>query len=202
MGARERQAVPRPVESILDAIRRDNPDGSGTRETRDEQATGMAQWVTDPTIVSSAPNGDINCDFPTYATQIPAGLNFAAAGMPYWTTDIGGYWGHPGRVDWTTSASNEMFTRWFQYGAFCPIFRIHGGGSRELYGSQWSATTKANLLKIDKLRYRLMPYIYSLAAKVTNEGYTIMRPVVFDYPNDSKVGSPHLPGPERELHAV
>lgn len=131
-------------------------------------------------------SGDIDCNFPTYAKQLPAGLNHSLAGIPYWTTDIGGYWGHPGRIDWTTSASNEMFTRWFQYGAFCPIFRIHGGGSRELYGNQWSATTKANLLKFDTLRYRLMPYIYSLAWKVTNEGYTIMRHLVFDYQNDSK----------------
>jgi alpha-D-xyloside xylohydrolase len=80
-----------------------------------------------------------------------------------------------------------MFTRWFQYGAFSPIFRIHGGGSRELYGIQWSAATKANLLKFDNLRYRLMPYIYSLAWRVTSEGYTIMRPLVFDYPNDTSV---------------
>jgi alpha-D-xyloside xylohydrolase len=144
-------------------------------------------WAGQQRYAATEWSGDIDCDFPTYAKQIPAGLNFAAAGMPYWTTDIGGYWGHPGRVDWTTSASNELFTRWFQYGAFCPIFRIHGGGSRELYGSQWSATTKANLLKIDQLRYRLMPYIYSLAWKVTSEGYTIMRPLVFDYPNDSQV---------------
>jgi alpha-D-xyloside xylohydrolase len=132
-------------------------------------------------------SGDIDCDFNTYRRQIPAGLNYAAAGMPYWTTDIGGYWGHPGRVDWTTSESNEVFTRWFQYGAFCPIFRVHGGGSRELYGDQWTAETKANLLEIDNLRYRLMPYIYSLAWKVTSEGYTIMRPLVFDYPTDSQV---------------
>ncbi len=132
-------------------------------------------------------SGDIECDFQTYAKQIPAGLNYAAAGMPYWTTDIGGYWGHPGRVDWSTSESNEVFTRWFQYGAFCPVFRIHGGGSRELYGNQWSAETKANLLMIDRLRYRLMPYIYSLAWQTTNEGYTMMRPLVFDYPKDTEV---------------
>lgn len=132
-------------------------------------------------------SGDIDSNFATYAKQIPAGLNFAAAGIPYWTTDIGGYWGHPGRVDWTTSESNELFTRWFQYGAFCPIFRVHGGGARELYGSQWSATTKANLLTIDNLRYRLMPYIYSLAGMVTREGYTIMRPLIFDYPSDTNV---------------
>ena len=90
-------------------------------------------------------------------------------------------------MDWTTSASNELFTRWFKYGAFCPIFRIHGGGSRELYGNQWTATTKANLLKFDNLRYCLMPYMYTLAWKVTSEGYIIMRPLIFDYPSDTNV---------------
>jgi chitodextrinase len=130
-------------------------------------------------------SGDINSDFATFIKQIPAGLNYAASGMPYWTTDIGGYWGH--NVDWTTTANNELFTRWFQYGAFCPIFRIHGGGTRELYSTSWSSTTKANLLTVDNLRYRLMPYIYSLAWKVTSDGYTIMRPLVFDYPSDSAV---------------
>jgi alpha-D-xyloside xylohydrolase len=130
-------------------------------------------------------SGDIDSDFPTFARQVPAGLNFSIAGIPYWTTDIGGYWGHS--VDWTTAANNELFTRWFQYGAFNPIFRVHGGGARELYGNQWSATTKANLLKIDNLRYRLMPYIYALAGKVTNEAYTMMRPLVFDYQSDTNV---------------
>ena len=130
-------------------------------------------------------SGDINCDFPTFAKQIPGGLNFALAGMPYWTTDIGGYFG--GGTDWSSAASNELFTRWFQFGAFCPTFRIHGQGARELYNNVWSAATKANLLKIDNVRYRLMPYIYSLGWKVTNEGYTIMRHLVFDYPNDTNV---------------
>jgi len=130
-------------------------------------------------------SGDINCDFGTFTKQIPAGLNFALAGMPYWTTDIGGYFG--GSTDWSSAANNELFTRWFQFGAFCPMFRVHGQGARELYGNQWSATTKANLLTIDNLRYRLMPYIYSLAWRVTSEGYTIMRHLVFDYPNDSEV---------------
>ena len=130
-------------------------------------------------------SGDIDSDFPTLAKQLPGGLNYALAGMPYWTTDIGGYWGHD--LDWSSSANNELFTRWFQFGAFCPVFRIHGGGSRELYGNQWSAATKANLLAIDQLRYRLMPYVYSLAWKVTSEGYTIMRHLVFDYPKDKSV---------------
>jgi alpha-D-xyloside xylohydrolase len=139
-----------------------------------QQRYGTACW-----------SGDINCDFPTFAKQLPAGLNYALAGMPYWTTDIGGYFG--GSVNWSSAASNELFTRWFQFGAFCPVFRIHGQGARELYNNVWSAETKANLLAVDKLRYRLMPYIYSLAWKVTSQGYTMMRHLVFDYPNDEKV---------------
>jgi alpha-D-xyloside xylohydrolase len=123
-------------------------------------------------------SGDINASASVYAAQIPAGLSFAISGMPYWTTDIGGYFGTP---------SEELFTRWFQFGAFCPTFRIHGQAPKELYGNQWSATGKANMLAVDNLRYRLMPYIYSLAWKVTSEGYTMMRPLVFDFQNDSAV---------------
>jgi alpha-D-xyloside xylohydrolase len=141
-------------------------------------------------------SGDIDCDFPTFVRQVPAGLGFAISGMPYWTTDIGGYWGHT--LDWSLAANNELFTRWFQFGAFCPIFRIHGGGSRELYGPSWSDATKANLLTIDTLRYRLMPYIYSLAWRVTAESYTILRHLVFDYRDDPRVfdiGDQFLFGP-------
>ena len=131
-----------------------------------EQRFGAGTW-----------SGDISADWPTYTKQIPDGLSYAASGMPYWTTDIGGYTGTP---------SEELFTRWFQYGAFCPTFQIlYGQASKELYGSEWSATGKANLLAADQLRYRLIPYIYSLAWKVTSEGYTIMRPLVFDYPTDT-----------------
>jgi alpha-D-xyloside xylohydrolase len=90
-------------------------------------------------------------------------------------------------VTWSTTQNNELFTRWFQYGAFCSLFRIHGGGARELYGNQWSATTKSTLLLFDNLHYRLMPYIYSLAWRVTSEHYTFMRPLVFDFQSDTKV---------------
>jgi alpha-D-xyloside xylohydrolase len=123
-------------------------------------------------------SGDINANQGVYVNQIPAGLSFAISGMPYWTTDIGGYFGTP---------TEELFTRWFQFGAFCPTFRIHGQAPKELYGAQWSAQGKANTLAMDNLRYRLMPYIYSLAWKVTSQGYTIMRPLVFDFQNDTMV---------------
>jgi alpha-D-xyloside xylohydrolase len=123
-------------------------------------------------------SGDINATQAVYVAQIPAGLSYAISGMPYWTTDIGGYFGTP---------TEELFTRWFQFGAFCPTFRIHGQAPKELYGGQWSAQGKANMLVVDQLRYRLMPYIYSLAWMVTSQGYTIMRPLVFDFQNDTMV---------------
>jgi len=130
-------------------------------------------------------SGDINSDFGTFVKQVPAGLNYALSGMPYWTTDIGGYFG--ASVNWGAAAGSELFTRWFQFGAFCPTFRIHGQGARELYNNEFNATTKANLLAVDTLRYRLMPYIYSMGAMVTREGYTMMRHLVFDYPTDTNV---------------
>ena len=93
-------------------------------------------------------------------------------------------------------------TRWMQYGAFCPVFRIHGkvngGQGKELYPSNFSATTRANMLSADKLRYRLMPYIYSLAWMTTNQHYTPMRQLIFDFstdPNVKNIGSQFMYGP-------
>jgi len=132
-------------------------------------------------------SGDINSNFGQLATEIPGGLSFAISGMPYWTTDIGGYFDNP-------PASEELFTRWLQFGAFCPTFRIHGQQNKELYGPQgcsggscWSTQGKANMLAVDELRYRLIPYIYSLAWQVTSAGYTVMRPLVFDFQSDTMV---------------
>lgn len=129
-------------------------------------------------------SGDIQSSWVDFKKQLSAGLNFSMSGIPYWTTDIGGYWG----TDWTTQDNRELFTRWFEYGAFCPIFRIHGKLERTLYSeTSWDAVTRNNLLKYDKLRYRLMPYIYSLAWKVTNEHYTIMRHLMMDNRTDPNV---------------
>jgi len=144
-----------------------------------QQAHACMQW-----------SNDINCDWATLKNSVPCGLNTTATGIPYWCTDIGGYWGSSGPIDWSTSANNELFTRWLQYGAFCPVFRIHGNGpSKELYQSCWTTTTKANLLLIDKLHYRMMPYIYSLAWMTTNSAYTPMRHLVFDFRTDANVKS-------------
>ncbi len=140
-------------------------------------------------------SGDINSDWVSFRRQIPAGLNYALSGMPYWTTDIGGF--VSGNPD--DPAYRQLFVRWFQYGAFCPIFRIHGtraGNRNEL----WSYGPEAQeiLIKVDKLRYRLMPYIYSLAAMTTRSAYTPMRPLVMDFRTDVRaenVGDEFMFGP-------
>jgi len=132
-------------------------------------------------------SSDITCTFEAFKIQVPQGINACASGMPYWTSDIGGYHFHWNAPDWAKPENRELFTRWFQYGAFCPIFRIHGKGERALFSNNWDAKTKAILLNYDNLRYRLLPYIYSLAAKVTNDNYTIMRALTFDFRNDASV---------------
>ena len=134
-------------------------------------------------------SSDITCTWRAFKSQVPQGINACASGIPYWTSDIGGYhlnWAAP---DWSTPANRELFTRWFQFGTFCPIFRIHGKGERALFSNNWDAKTKAILLNYDNLRYRLMPYIYSLSWQVTHQGYTIMRSLAFDFRNDANVYS-------------
>ncbi|MBB6130665.1 glycoside hydrolase family 31 protein [Mucilaginibacter lappiensis] len=132
-------------------------------------------------------SGDIECTFENFKNQVPQGINACASGLPYWTSDIGGYHYHWGVPDWSRPENCELFTRWFQFGAFSPIFRIHGKGERALFSNNWDDKTKAILLKYDQLRYRLLPYIYSLAGRVTQENYTMMRALTFDFRNDTKV---------------
>ncbi|MGD1046246.1 MAG: TIM-barrel domain-containing protein [Bacteroidota bacterium] len=133
-------------------------------------------------------SSDIESSFKLYKIQVPQGINTCASGIPYWTSDIGGYrsssWTAP---NWSTASNRELFTRWFQFGTFCPIFRIHGKGERALFSKNWDANTKSILLNYDNLRYRLLPYIYSLAWKVTSEGYTMMRALAFDFRTDAAI---------------
>lgn len=154
-----------------------------------QQAHSTMQW-----------NNDIACNFTTLKNSVPSGLSSTMTGIPYWTTDIGGYWG--ANTDFTTATNQELMVRWLQYGAFLPIFRIHGnmkgGQGKELYSTTFTAATRANLLISDKLRYRLMPYTYSLAWMTTNSDYTPMRSLIFDFrtdPNVKTVGSQYMYGP-------
>jgi alpha-D-xyloside xylohydrolase len=133
-------------------------------------------------------SGDITSRWDVLKAQIPAGLSFSISGLPYWTTDIGAF-----SVDYPGGNENqeykELFTRWYQFGTFCPIFRVHGSNTpREMwhFGDE-SDPAFATQLVFDKLRYRMLPYIYSLASEVCQHHYTIMRPLVMDFPED-KVG--------------
>jgi alpha-D-xyloside xylohydrolase len=129
-------------------------------------------------------NGDIGSDWSWFQKSVRAGLNFCMTGMPYWSTDIGGFF-RPGN-DQTDAGFNELLSRWIAYGAFCPLFRIHGYNS---HTEIWNYTTAAQntLMIYDNLRYRLFPYIYSLAGMVNRNGYTMMRGLVMDFQKDTKV---------------
>jgi alpha-D-xyloside xylohydrolase len=126
-------------------------------------------------------SGDVDPNWETFRRQIPAGLNLSVSGIPYWTTDIGGFVS----ADPNNTAYRELYIRWFEFGAFCPMFRAHGTRTTN-ENEIWAYGPEAQtiLTAYDQLRYRLMPYIYSLAWKTTSEGYTIMRPLVMDFCSD------------------
>jgi alpha-D-xyloside xylohydrolase len=129
-------------------------------------------------------NGDVGGNWNWFQRGIRAGLNFCMAGMPYWTTDIGGFF-RPSN-QYTDAGYNELLTRWIEYGAFCPLFRIHGYQSQtEIW--RYTTTTLNNFMIYDKLRYRLLPYIYSMGAMVYNSGYTMMRGLAMDFGSDASV---------------
>lgn len=135
---------------------------------------------------ASAWSGDVAASWDMFRQEIVAGLNYSLSGMPYWTDDIGGYISEIRDGTYFYDEFEELFTRWFQFGAFSPIFRAHG----DEHAQNMLAFQKEYMevqLKFDKLRYRLMPYIYSVAGAVTHEDYTMMRGLVFDFANDPNV---------------
>ncbi len=143
-------------------------------------------------------SGDITAIWEVLRNQISAGLNFTYTGIPYWTTDIGAFIpGNP--LGCRDEAYREIYVRWYQFGAFCPVFRSHGTGTpREVwqFGDKGEWAYEA-LVRFDKLRYRLMPYIYSLAGMVTQNDYTIMRGLAFDFddPKTYNIDNEYMFGP-------
>ncbi len=132
-------------------------------------------------------SGDIHATWQVLKNQIPAGLNFSVCGIPYWNTDIGGF------VTWESyrngvndPAYRELYVRWLQFGTFCPLMRSHGTNTpREIYQfgepGSWEFETIAKYIR---LRYSLIPYIFSTAWSVTSEGNTMMRPLFMDFAGD------------------
>jgi alpha-D-xyloside xylohydrolase len=170
----------------------------GQRSASDKKRVfilSRSAFAGDQRYAVSAWSGDINSDFLSFKRQIPAGLNFALSGIPYWTTDIGGF--VSGDPD--DPAYRELFVRWFQFGTFNPILRVHGTRKTD-ENELWSYGPDAQktLVNFDRLRYRLLPYIYSLAWKTTSESYTPMRPLVMDFRSDVRaqnIGDQFMFGP-------
>jgi alpha-D-xyloside xylohydrolase len=140
-------------------------------------------------------SGDVYSTWWALRHQLTAGLNFALSGYPYWTTDIGGYH-QPYNGAANDPAYQELYARWFEFGAFCPIFRTHGHRD---HNELWTYDrVYPALLTFDRLRYRLLPYIYSQAWKVTSQDSTLQRPLVMDFREDRatwEIGDEFLFGP-------
>jgi alpha-D-xyloside xylohydrolase len=148
-------------------------------------------------------SGDVLSDWVTFQRQIAAGLNYAISGMPYWTTDIGGFISGGNLSD---PKFRELFVRWFQFGTFSPIFRVHGTRSPD-ENELWSYGPEAEkiLVDFDTLRYRLLPYIYSEAWQVTSHHGTLMRPLVMNWRGDvaaQNTGDEYLFGPSILVNPV
>jgi alpha-D-xyloside xylohydrolase len=144
-------------------------------------------WAGSQRFAAAVWSGDIASTFDALRTQIPAGLNIGLSGIPWWATDIGGFHGgDPANPDF-----QELIVRWFQFGVFSPIFRLHGfrhpiqnwsGAANEVwsFGSQAYELIKKCLY----LREKIRPYIMELMVEAHQTGAPPMRPLFFDFPND------------------
>lgn len=141
-------------------------------------------------------SGDISANWATLKNQIVAGLNLCATGIPYWTLDIGAFFVKRG-IEWFWNGDyekgtedlgyRELYTRWYQYGSFLPIFRSHGTDCRREiwnFGDPGDMFYDA-LIKTNRLRYQLIPYIYSMAGRVWKDDYTMLRMLAFDFAEDA-----------------
>ena len=146
-------------------------------------------------------SGDIGTRWEDMKAQISAGLNFAMSGIPYWTMDIGGFCVEnryvAGQKQWNATKTEnadykewrELNTRWYQFGAFVPLYRAHG---QYPFREIWEIAPEGHpayqsVVYYTKLRYNMMPYIYSLAGMTWFDDYTIMRPLVMDFTADAEV---------------
>ena len=162
--------------TVYEGSRRDVPEKRVCILTRSafsgEQRYAAATW-----------SGDIGNDWETFRRQVPAGLNYVITGLPYWTTDCGGFFRPTNQF--TDSTYHERFLRWFQYATFCPLQRVHGYKTDTEFW-RFGKKVEQEAQRYLNLRYRLLPYIYSHAAAVTYSGSTLMRPLVMDFASDNK----------------
>lgn len=140
-------------------------------------------------------SGDIYSSFESLTEQVKSGLNMAMCGIPWWNTDIGGFYG--GNIE--SDYFRELIVRWFQYGVFCPVMRLHGsrdgadrtrdikepsGGDNEIWS--FGDRNLPILKELIELRYRLIPYIKKYMDIASDTGIPVMRPMFLEYPDDEK----------------
>ena len=149
-------------------------------------------WIGSQTMAAVVWSGDINGDFKTLEQQIKVGQNMGLCGIPWWTTDIGGFWGHPKQESY-----KEVIIRWFQFGTFCPIMRLHGwrAPSHQVEGQMmesgadneiWSYGEQAYeiMKRYIHIREQLRPYIHEQMKRAAETGDPVMRPMFYDFPDD------------------
>ncbi len=182
---------------------------NGQRATGNKRVFTLTRsaWAGAQRTAAASWSGDIHASWKTLRQQISGGVNVTVTGNPYWSNDIGGFFvpDYPGGEK--NPAYRELFTRWFQYGAFNPIMRVHGTDiEREPYiFKELDPTVYDALKKAVDLRYRLLPYTYSLSWQVTENDYTLMRPLAMDFAEDRQVhniGDAFMYGPSLLVHPV
>jgi alpha-D-xyloside xylohydrolase len=173
-------------------------DGQSSEGQQDIVNLVRCAWAGSQRYGALVWSGDIHCDFETFRRQICAGLSVGIAGIPWWTTDIGGF----GGGDPSDPLFRELLIRWFQWGAFCPVMRLHGdrrptnipvlrrSGSQSLFtGSAnevWSFGDEAYeiLEKYLRLRETLRPYTKALMQAAHEHGAPVMRTMFYEFPDD------------------
>lgn len=180
------------AKGIYEHQKQTNPDSYVVNLTRSSYA-GQQRYAT------ITWNGDTYASWQSFAQMIPAGLNFMATGCPYWSIDVGAFFTKSSNRQWfrrgeypegsKDPAYRELYCRMLQFATFLPVMRSHGTDTpREpwQFGQPGEPFYESILASI-RLRYRLLPYIYSLEERVANEGYTMTRALAFDFPHDPQV---------------
>jgi len=168
-------------------------DGLQSEQKKDAITLCRSAWAGSQKYGAAVWSGDIASTFEALQDQVRAGMNIGLSGIPWWTTDIGGF--HGGDPD--SAYFRELIVRWFQFGTFCPLFRLHGfrlpsdlnrywesGGPNEV----WSFGDNAYSIIVDflKLRERLSPYIMEQMSAAHEQGTPPMRPLFYDFPDDAQ----------------
>jgi alpha-D-xyloside xylohydrolase len=173
----------------------------GQRSTGNKRVLTLTRsaWAGAQRYAAMSWSGDTTASWATFRAQIAGGLNVAMAGQPYWSQDTGGFFVNIGGGQ-HNPVWREMYARWNQFGIFNPVYRIHGTSvDREPYlFKSLDPQVYASLLGAAQLRMRLLPYLYGLAWRSTNEGYTMMRGLAMDFPDQPalrKIDDTYMFGP-------